>query len=121
MTTTEQARTIALALPEAQEKAHMGHPDFRVRDRIFAGFPKEGQMSVALDAAEQAAALERAPDAIAPAAGAWGRQGWTIVELAQIAPGDLSELVEEAWCGRAPRELADAYVERVRAADPSQS
>lgn len=116
MTTTEQARTIALALPEAQERAHMGHPDFRVRDKVFAGFPKEGRMSVRLDAAEQAAALAATPAAISPAVGAWGRQGWTIVELALIAPGDLTELVEEAWCGRAPRGLADAYVERARAA-----
>jgi hypothetical protein len=29
-------RRIALALSEAVEGAHMGHPDFRVQNRIFA-------------------------------------------------------------------------------------
>lgn len=29
-------RRLALGLPEAVEQAHMGHPDFRVRGRIFA-------------------------------------------------------------------------------------
>jgi hypothetical protein len=29
-------RRLALSLPEAAEGAHMGHPDFRVRNKIFA-------------------------------------------------------------------------------------
>ena len=29
-------RRTALRLPEATEGAHMGHPDFRVRNKIFA-------------------------------------------------------------------------------------
>jgi hypothetical protein len=29
-------RTLALALPDASESSHMGNPDFRLNDRIFA-------------------------------------------------------------------------------------
>lgn len=29
-------RRIALTLPHARERAHMGHPDFRVNGKIFA-------------------------------------------------------------------------------------
>jgi hypothetical protein len=29
-------RRLALALPEASESSHMGNPDFRLNDRIFA-------------------------------------------------------------------------------------
>jgi len=29
-------RKLALALPEAEERAHHGHPDFRVRGKVFA-------------------------------------------------------------------------------------
>ena len=36
-------RRIALSLPEASESAHMAHPDFRVRGKIFAtlGWPDQ--------------------------------------------------------------------------------
>jgi hypothetical protein len=110
MTTIDQARALALALPETEERAHMDHPDFRVGGRVFAGFPRPGQMSLRLDAVEQAAAIDAAPGAVTPAAGAWGRQGWTLVELERIAPDELGELLQDAWCGRAPKRLVDAYV-----------
>ena len=37
-------RRLALALPEATERSHMGHPDFRVGGKIFAtlGWPEGG-------------------------------------------------------------------------------
>jgi hypothetical protein len=34
--TPDEFRRLALALPEAVESEHMGHPDFRVRKKIFA-------------------------------------------------------------------------------------
>lgn len=34
--TVEEFRKTALALPDVEERAHMGHPDFRVAGRIFA-------------------------------------------------------------------------------------
>ena len=39
--TVKTFRTLALAQPEAAEVGHMGHPDFRVKNKIFAtlGYP----------------------------------------------------------------------------------
>jgi len=39
--TANEFRRLALALPEAEERAHMDHPDFRVGGKIFAtlGYP----------------------------------------------------------------------------------
>jgi hypothetical protein len=34
--TADEFRRLALRLPEASEEAHMGHPDFRVRGKVFA-------------------------------------------------------------------------------------
>ena len=34
--TADQFRRLALGLPEAAESSHLAHPDFRVRNRIFA-------------------------------------------------------------------------------------
>ena len=41
--TSEHFRRMALALPETEECAHQGHPDFRVRGKIFAtlAYPDE--------------------------------------------------------------------------------
>ncbi len=36
LATIPDFRRAALSLPEATEGAHMGHPDFRVRNKIFA-------------------------------------------------------------------------------------
>ncbi|MCA0432023.1 MAG: MmcQ/YjbR family DNA-binding protein [Proteobacteria bacterium] len=36
--TSARFREMALAFPEAEEKSHFGKPDFRVKNRIFAGF-----------------------------------------------------------------------------------
>src|SRR5579885_658531 len=42
--TVEDARTILVKLPDAVEGEHHGHPDFRVRNRIFATtWPDEGR------------------------------------------------------------------------------
>lgn len=109
MVTDDDARALALSLPETAEKSHMGHADFRVRDRIFAGLPKPGELSLRLDAAEQAAVVATAPQTFQPAAGAWGRQGWTTVALATADEQELRELVIEAWRRRAPRRLVAAY------------
>jgi predicted DNA-binding protein (MmcQ/YjbR family) len=34
--TPERVRSLVAELPETQEGAHHGHPDFRVRKKIFA-------------------------------------------------------------------------------------
>jgi hypothetical protein len=34
--TADHFRNLALGLPEACESAHMGHPDFRIRGKVFA-------------------------------------------------------------------------------------
>lgn len=54
----DEARAIALALPEAVERDHHGFPSFRVRDRIFATLPEPATLRVMLDedAAEEAVA-----------------------------------------------------------------
>jgi hypothetical protein len=60
----------------------MGHPDFRVKGRIFATLDAGGQSGVVRLAVDEQRQLLRAyPDMFAPAAGAWGRQGWTVVRL----------------------------------------
>lgn len=77
----------------------MGHPDFRVGGRIFAtlGYPSAGFGTLVLSPQVQDIVLPDHPKAFAPAAGAWGRSGSTVVNL-RLAPRRAVTLaLESAW------------------------
>ena len=81
--TSDGFRTLALALPGVEERAHMNHPDFRVGGKIFAtlGYPEAGFAMVALTHEDQIAFVAMNPKAFAPVEGKWGAQGATSVVL----------------------------------------
>ncbi len=104
MAGAEDFRRIALAFPGAEERAHMGHPDFRVGGKIFAtlGAPSDEWGMVGLLPEQQELAMEAAPDAFKPAAGAWGRGGSTMVKLGAVSDEWLERALQWAWRKRAP-------------------
>ena len=76
----------------------MGHPDFRVNGRIFATLQADehrGMVKITPD--EQAALLEQAPGVFVPAAGAWGREGCTMIDLAKADPSVVRSALVLAW------------------------
>ena len=79
----DQFRQLALEVPGSSESAHMGHPDFRVHEKIFAslGYPSEGYGMVKLTPEQQHTFMAREPDVFHPCNGAWGRSGSTNVRL----------------------------------------
>jgi hypothetical protein len=101
-------RRLALSLPEATEGAHMGHPDFRVRNKIFAslGAPDKGWGVVKLTPEQQEVLMGAEPGIFKPAAGAWGRRGWTHVHLAAVDGTTLRSVLAMAWRNTAPKTLA---------------
>ena len=87
-------RRIVLGLPGAVEGAHMGHPDFRVKNRIFATLHHDQQFGmVTLTPDQQAQFTRDHPEAFTPENGAWGRSGCTSVRLAAIQEDTLGEAV----------------------------
>ncbi len=91
-------RRLALALADVVEGAHMDHPDFRTRGRIFATIhPDRERGSVKLTPEQQQHFMRAHPSAFEPASGAWGRQGWTFVRLAQVDEETLGEALTTAW------------------------
>ena len=89
---------MVLALDGAVEGAHMGHPDFRVGNRIFATL-HAGEKSgmVALTPEQQREFIDSHPQMFTPEAGAWGRGGSTRVHLAAIEEEVLGEALTLAW------------------------
>jgi hypothetical protein len=109
--TYEQVRDWVLALPGGREVMveSWGHPTLRVGEKMVAtGSPDGPTVSVKATVQEQAelVAADPATYAVAPYV---GRYGWVTVQLATADPGELRELVVEAWRRTAPRKLVRAY------------
>jgi hypothetical protein len=109
MITAAQFRKLALAFPEVEEKSHFEQPDFRVRNKIFAGLSQdEGRGTLKLTPELQAMVMSAEPDVFLPAAGAWGRKGWTRIVLANAELPGLRELLAEAYSLVAPKSFVRA-------------
>ena len=97
MQTAANFRRMALALRDATEKAHHGHPDFRAGGRIFASLHHSMERGMVKLTPDQQHEMMRAhPHAFTPEAGAWGRQGCTRVVLAQVDAETLGEALTMA-------------------------
>ena len=101
-------RKLALTLPETSENSHMGHPDFRVRNKIFAslGWPDKDSGMVKLTPEEQASFIQADSAAFYPANGAWGRRGCTMVRLRKAKKSIVREAMLAAWRNTAPKSLS---------------
>lgn len=112
MTTAGEMRKLALAMPEVEERSHFEQPDFRVAGKIFAGLSrdaKQGTLKLTPEIQASVVGARSGATAFEPAAGAWGRSGWTKVDLARVDRSTLAELVVEAWRIVAPKALVAAY------------
>jgi len=99
-------RRIALGLPGAEEKAHFGKADFRVRTRIFATLPVPGKAVFKFTPDEQAMLVEAEPTVFRPVPGGWGRKGWTEADLSTADEATLASACLRAWRNVAPPTLA---------------
>ncbi|MGC2333364.1 MAG: MmcQ/YjbR family DNA-binding protein [Candidatus Acidiferrales bacterium] len=106
--TPGEFRRIALGFPEAVESTHMDHPDFRVGGKVFAtlGYPEKGWGMVKLPPKEQVFFIEAEPDVFAPAKGAWGLRGSTMVRLRAANKTTLRRALAAAWRNTRPKRLA---------------
>ena len=107
--TIAQFRRLALSMPEAEEGAHMAHPDFRVKGRVFATlFPREGKTwgMVKLKLDQQRVFVKAHPEVFEPVAGGWGKYGATQIRLDRARVAILRDAMITAWRNVAPKPLA---------------
>ena len=110
--TADEFRNLALNLLEASEGAHMGHADFRVRNKIFATLgPDEEWGMVKLTPDGQASLVRAEPDVFQPFNGAWGRRGYTKVCLAAAQESTVWPALVAAWRNTAPMRLVQQFEE----------
>jgi hypothetical protein len=103
--TPAQAAALALALPETVQVDHHGRPSFRVNAKIFATLPDATRMNVMLDEPGIRTAVQAHPEACAERW--WGKRLAAVqVDLERADAALLSELLTDAWEGKAPARLA---------------
>ncbi|MDO9407322.1 MmcQ/YjbR family DNA-binding protein [Patulibacter sp.] len=109
MSTEDDVRELALALPATTEKPSYGTPGFRVRDKLFARI-WDGEPDVlvvwtgGLDEKEGLLAAE--PDSLFTTAHYDGHPH-VLVRLPKVDRDELADLLEDAWRARAPRRLVE--------------
>jgi len=92
-------RNLALGLPGAVESAHMGHPDFRLNNRIFATLSAQakGCGVLMLTPEQQTSFVAELPKVFEPVPGGWGRMGSTLVHLAAVNEDTLRGALATAY------------------------
>jgi len=106
MATAADLRRIALSLTGTTEAPHFDRSAFKVA-RIYATLAADRlTANLKFSPDEQEFKCMLAPDAFAPVANAWGRQGWTTVTLAALKAAELRDALETAWRHATPATKA---------------
>jgi len=101
---TDQARALALAMPEATEQDHHGRASFRVSGRIFATLWTERTMNVMAGEERIRAAVETRPEVCH--AFLWGQRLAAVqVDLDRADAELLEDLLDHAWRRKAPARV----------------
>ena len=113
MVTTKEARKLALSFPEVVELPHFERTSFRVNKKIFATMAeKEELVMVKLSLVDQSAFCAFDKTIIYPVPGGWGKQGATYIELKKVRKSILKDALTTAYCGVAPKKLAELTIRK---------
>jgi predicted DNA-binding protein (MmcQ/YjbR family) len=108
MVTETVCRELALSFPETHEEPHFDKASFRIGKKIFATLNvKENRLSVKLSEIDQDVFSAFDCSIIYPVPNKWGKQGWTLVELARVRQDMLRDILATAYCEVAPSRLGD--------------
>ncbi len=111
----EAVRRFALSLPETTESPHFESASFRVRGRIFATLPPDGEhLHVFVDEDEARAVASGEGPAYEELW--WGKRlSGVRVHLASLdSPHLVLELIEDSWRRKAPKRVVAAFDEAKR-------
>ena len=105
MIAADEARGLALALPETVEQDHHGRPSFRIGGKILATLWDAGHMNVMLDEGGIRTAVQAHPAVCEEVY--WGKRLAAVrVDLAHAEAKLLRSLLEDAWETKSGRPLS---------------
>jgi hypothetical protein len=125
--TWDDVRRIALSLPEAQERPMHGRAAWRIRDKLFVwerplrradlqALGDQAPVGPILGARVEHLVAKEAliadnPDVFFTTPHFDGYPA-VLIRLERVAPDELEEVIVEAWLARAPKRLAEQYLEQ---------
>lgn len=85
MLQVEDVRKFALSFEDAEELPHFEKPSFRIKKKIFATLDlKNNRVCLKLSLIDQSVFSAFDATVIYPVPNAWGKQGWTFVNLKKV-------------------------------------
>jgi hypothetical protein len=122
----DDVRRIALELPETREESSRGLAAWRVRDKLFVwerplrpsdlralgdAAPEGPILGARVEHLGAKEALIADDPSVYFTTPHFDGYPAVLVRLPRIDPGELDELIVEAWLARAPKRLAKAYID----------
>ena len=110
MPTWDDVVAIGLRLPEVEVSTWFGTPSLKVRGKSMCRMRTDPDALVlrVIDLGEREALLQGQPDAFFSTPHYDGYP-YVLVRLEAVDPGELAELIEDAWRIRAPKRLVKAF------------
>ena len=107
----DDARKLALALPEVEESSSYGRPAFKVRGKLVACRRQDDHRVLVLrvDPAELELMLRARPETffVTPH---YAGYPYVLVRLDEVGADELRELLTDAWLMQAPKRLAAPFL-----------
>lgn len=104
MVSIDNFRKMVLLLDEVEELPHFEKTSFRVNKKILATLDvKTKRVVVKLSEIEQSVFGAYDKTAIYPINGAWGKQGWTNIELDKVKKEVLKDALQTSYNNVAPK------------------
>ncbi len=98
MISIDSFRELALSFPSVTEEPHFEKTSFRVKKKIFATLDTSKQTAVIkLTEIQQSVFCAFDITIIYPVKGAWGKQGWTVMELQKVNIETLMDALSTSY------------------------
>ncbi|HCS19709.1 MAG TPA: hypothetical protein DIW47_03955 [Bacteroidetes bacterium] len=92
-------RKLVNSFPEVTEAPHFEKTSFKVKKKIFATYDNVQKIAcVKLSAIDQDVFSSVDRMAIYPVKNAWGKKGWTIIELKKVKKDLVVDALTTAYC-----------------------
>jgi predicted DNA-binding protein (MmcQ/YjbR family) len=107
MVSIDTARKTALSLPDSDEQPHWDKTSFRVKKKIFLTISSAEQRAVIkLSLIDQSVFAKYNDQIFYPVKGAWGKKGWTAIDLKKVRKDMFTDAVSLSWQEVSGKELS---------------
>jgi hypothetical protein len=107
MITIDDFRKLALTFPETTEEPHFEKTSFRVQKKIFSTYDaKKHRACIKLALTDQDVFALADKQHFYAVDNAWGKQGWTLIELSGVKKVLFADALTSAYVNVAPKKLS---------------